>query len=245
MSEPNTPRLAFKRCLTLENISSFKTNFNRLNTHQDQSKAMVTEIQIPKVFLINVPANLCPSFAQKPIKKRSLQSKLSLMVDFGLVPDVPLSQVGSQPETTKPMHRTITLSDFMGKKNVRRLFSSHDLSSVRDGLKKQSMIAERQVKKSLTLAKSPQKMDEDIVFRCQTTKSNSRKKNSHFSTPYNSTPKQNHRREILRLNEILQSCDNLLKDNKKTLQDITTSARILSQSLSKLPRKVIRRYQII
>jgi hypothetical protein len=87
-------------------------------------------------------------------------------------------------------------------------------------------------------------MDEDIVFRCQTTKNNSRKKPSHFSTTSNSTPKHNHRREILKLNEILQSCDNLLKDNKKTLQDITTSARILSQSLSKLPRKVIRRYQI-
>ncbi|OMJ77434.1 hypothetical protein SteCoe_22993 [Stentor coeruleus] len=238
MSEPNTPKTGFKRSLTLETIPTLKIPFNRLNTHQDLTKPTVTEIQIPKVFLINVPANLCPSFAQKPIKKRSFKSKLSLMIDFGLAPDTPLYQVASQVKTAKPIHRTITLSDFMSKKNVRRLFSSHDLGSVRDGLKRQSMIAEYQVKKSLTLAKSPQKMDENIAFRCQTSKNHSRNKLSYFSTASNSSPKKSHKKEINKFNEILQSCDHLLKDNKKTLQDLKASARNLSQSLSRFPLKV-------
>ena len=185
---------------------------------------------------MNLPPNLYPS-SVKIDKKKSNKSKLLLMKDFGLTPDQPMLTM-SRSSLKCETRRTITLSDFMGKKNTRKLFNSHDLGTLSYKLKKNVFISQeipRKSKQELTCLKH---MDEMVKIKINENLKKKRKTYPCMKKCLTSPPKlQKHRLEINFLDNLVNSCDILLEDNKKVIENLIKYSTVHTQKSKKLSKQ--------
>lgn len=241
--------LEFLSIKDLHKSQTSKFNFNSQKYFERQFSDLnggskcKTEIQIPEILLMNIPPNLCPSIRKRIGFKRSERSKVNLMIDFGLVPEKATTNF-SQNLLKRNTQRTITASDFMGKKNIRKIYSSHDLSSVTKKMKKLSMLNERRLKGSLVYPNTPGNMDKQATLRVQFTQNQTpRSSITHYLSPQvRLSSKGKYKKEVNFINDLLIDCDTLLKDSKNIKKKILNSSKNIKEAsvISKSTGKVIK-----
>ena len=243
MSVPIETEISLLKSFTMKPIFSSQRVYKKLQTlHLEQSQS-AHELKIPEIFLKNIPPNLCPTIKKTVSVNRFDQSKAMLMMDLGLTPDRP-----SKTLSMNHLQRTITLSDFLGKKNLRRIVSSHNLGSQAKKLKKRTLILERKSKGSLVNPNIPSKMDRHTQLRMIISKKSKPRTNFTYSQPLAQPANaKNHKHEIDFLNSLLTDCDTLLQENKKTMKDISSSSRNINSQVVALERmaKPLKRHSII
>ena len=203
-------------------------SFLRLKSVIKKPLAVNTKLSIPTIFLSKIPPSVCPSINNHKHSinshrhtKNSSQAKLSLMIDFGLAPDhSSLSPIKSLYH--RRSKKTITLSDFMGTKNSRQLYSFNDLGSFINKSSNKEKGLEKDSTKSVNSFNTPFVIESvrksDLMFF-------NNSKNLHSG--YNSTKSHasciKRENQISMFNKIIKSCDLLLKDNKKVIENFNSA----------------------
>jgi hypothetical protein len=223
-STPSTPFVLHHTNTMLHSEPHFDPLFQLLTLKP--SNSVPVQLKLSQKVLQSIPPNLCASTTSKLTENKIPKTKrLSLLVDFGLVPEGPPISFAKQPSWERKKTRTITVSDFMGHKVARSICSRNELRGITIKMKKDAIINVEKAKTKLTLMKSPKKMDEDAKFRAlemQKTCSRALKKdNGAFS--YRKIGEKH--RVVKKLDRILQSCDTLMQDNKKILSDIAATSK--------------------
>ena len=240
MSMTDSPFYMYKKTLSCRFFNSEKLEINSYNKRGSAMFTPNSRLSIPQILLMNLPPNLCPSIRSENKAKKSEKTKINLMKDFGLAPEQPIISMSRQSFNINPQ-RTITLSEFMGKKNTRILFNSHDLGSLCLKIKKKNLFNEGFSRKTKKAKTSFKQMDDLNKMKCsQRIKLKSKPK---IFKPFQTTSKsisqlKNHKAEINFLDNLVNSCDILLEDNKKIMTGIEKSTSQLISNLKKGKKQI-------
>jgi len=140
--------------------------------------------------------------SQVQCSRKNLQKKLSLYIDLGLTPKIPLSHKNLM-KFKNAKKKTITLSDFMSKSVQKQLIETSSLSEIKD---EDFFAKQKNKEREFSNAKISQPVSYDRV--------NSRRFDQGISTGcrcYEDKKGGTRKRNLKTIEEIVGSCERLLK----------------------------------